>query len=102
MIITFECMAKGYSPGKWSGTLELIKAANSCEAEVSARGSCFHLIAGKRAYGNYICFPNWDIGTGLAALTGSFWNAERLHKHSGLKRQIHVQSLQRLRCWQII
>ena len=41
MIITFECMAKGCSPGKWSGTLELIKAGNPCEAEVSARGKPF-------------------------------------------------------------
>lgn len=86
MIITFECMAKGCSPGKWTGTLELIKAGNPCEAEVSARGSRFHLIAGKHAYGNYICIPNCDIGTELAALTDSFWNAERLHNHSGLKK----------------
>lgn len=86
MKITFECQAKGCSPGKWSGTLELIKIGNPCEAEVSARGSCSHLIAGKHAYGNYICIPNWDIGTELASLSDNFWNEEQLRNHSSLKK----------------
>ena len=80
MIITFECMAKGCSPGKWTGTLELIKAGNPCEAEVSAGGNRFHLIAGKHAYGNYLCIPNWGIGTEILSLSDCFWNRERLEQ----------------------
>lgn len=83
MMITLECQAKGCSPRRWSGTLELIKTGNPCEAEISARGSRFHLIVGKHAYGNYLCIPNWDIGTEVAALTDNFWNEERLRNHSG-------------------
>ena len=86
MIITFECQAKGCSPGRWSGTLHLIKTGNPCEAEVSAGGNRFHLIAGKHAYGNYLCIPNWNVGTELAALTDRFWNDERLRNYSGLNR----------------
>ena len=86
MLITFECQSKGCSPRRWIGTLKLIKIGNPCEAEVSARGSRFHLIAGKHAYGNYICIPNWDIGTELAVLTDNFWNEERLRNHSKLKK----------------
>lgn len=86
MIITFECQAKGCSPGKWSGTLELIKTGNPCEADVSARGSRFHLITGKHAYGNYICIPNWNIGTELAAITDNFWNEEQLRNYTRLKK----------------
>ena len=86
MLITFECQSKGCSPRRWIGTLKLIKIGNPCEEEVSARGSRFHLIAGKHAYGNYICIPNWDIGTELAVLTDNFWNEERLRNHSKLKK----------------
>ena len=48
------------------------------EVEVTARGSYFHLVVGHHAYGNYICIPNWDIGTELSSLSDSFWNQERL------------------------
>lgn len=86
MMITFECHAKGCSPRSWSGTLQLIKTGNPCEAEVSAGGNRFHLIAGKHAYGNYLCIPNWNVGTELASLTDRFWNDERLRNYSRLNR----------------
>ncbi|MBO5292490.1 MAG: hypothetical protein J6B10_04835 [Lachnospiraceae bacterium] len=86
MMITFECHAKGCSPGKWSGTMEIIKNGNPCEAEVSARGSRFYLITGKHAYGNYLCIPNWNIGTELADLSDCFWNEERLRHYTRLKK----------------
>lgn len=86
MIIPFECQAKGCIPGKWSGTMELIKTGNPCEAEVSARGSRYHLIAGRHAYGNYVCIPNWNIGTELADLTDNFWNMEQFRNHTRLKK----------------
>jgi hypothetical protein len=54
--------------------------------EISARGSRFHLITGKHAYGNYLCIPNWNVGTELASLTDIFWNEERLRNYSKLKK----------------
>jgi hypothetical protein len=54
--------------------------------EISARGSRFHLIIGKHAYGNYLCIPNWNVGTELSSLTDIFWNEERLRNHSKLTK----------------
>jgi hypothetical protein len=86
MLIDFECHGKGCSPNRWNGTLDIIKAGNPCEAELTARGTRFHLITGKHAYGNYLCIPNWNVGTELAALTDNFWNEERLRTCSQLKK----------------
>lgn len=46
--------------------------------EATARYSSFHILCGKHKYGNYICIPNWNIGTELSGLSDSFWNFERL------------------------
>ena len=86
MTMTFSCKAKGCSPGCWDGTVSIIRAGNPCEAEVHARGSSFHLIVGKHAYGNYICIPNWNVGTELSVLTDTFWNEERLRNYGRLKK----------------
>jgi len=59
-------------------TIHFLSQTNLCELEVSARYSSFHIICGRHAYGNYICVPNWGIGTELARLCDSFWNLERL------------------------
>lgn len=85
MLISFECHMAGCSPSSWNGVLRILKTGNPCEAEVSARGSSFHLIAGSHAYGNYVCIPNWNVGTELGALTDSFWNEERLLNYTGLR-----------------
>ena len=77
-MITFTCKGKGCSPRQWEGSLEILQRGNPCEAELSARGSRFHLIVGKHSYGNYLCIPNWDVGTELSSLTDLFWNEERL------------------------
>lgn len=86
MLISFECHTAGCSPSRWNGVLRILKTGNPCEAEVSARGSSFHLIAGSHAYGNYVCIPNWNVGTELGALTDSFWNEERLLNYTGLRK----------------
>lgn len=85
-MITFLCKGKGCFPHQWECTLKIIKSSDPCEAELDARGSHFHLIVGKHAYGNYICIPNWDIGTELAALSDTFWNEERLRNYSKMKK----------------
>ncbi len=44
---------------EWIATLRLIrKSPDSCEAEIHARDSYFHLITGKHRYGTYLCIPN--------------------------------------------
>ena len=50
------------------------------EFEVTARGSTFHLLVGKHAYGKYLCIPNWGIGTEISSLSDCFWNRERLEQ----------------------
>lgn len=86
MNLTFSCKAKGCSPNHWDGNIRILKQGDPCEAEISARGSCFHLIVGRHAYGNYLCIPNWNIGTELSSLTDSFWNEERLRNYCRLKK----------------
>lgn len=85
-MITFSCKRKGCSPSQWEGTLEIIKSGDPCEAELNARGSHFHLIVGRHGYGNYICIPNWDIGTELASLSDTFWNEERLRNYTKMRK----------------
>lgn len=86
MTIDFQCYAKGCTLNRWEGTIHLLRTGNPCEAEVSGRGSSFHLIVGRHMYGNYICIPNWNIGTELSGLSDTFWNAERLCNYSKLKK----------------
>lgn len=79
MGITFQARLSAASKTPWTGEIIPIRLdSEPYEAEVSARGSYFHLIVGHHAYGNYICIPNWDIGAELVSLSDSFWNLERL------------------------
>ena len=66
-------------PSKWAGTIKYISQNNNLiEMEINSRGSYFHILVGKHRYGNFICIPNWDVGTELASLKDRFWNLERL------------------------
>lgn len=79
MSITFQARLSSASKSPWTGEIIPIQLKQEpYEVEVSARGSCFHLVIGHHAYGNFLCIPNWDIGTELASLSDSFWNLERL------------------------
>lgn len=66
------------TPKRWEGRIRLLKASVPYELEVTARHSSFHILCGKHEYGNYICIPNWNIGTELAGLSDRFWNFEQL------------------------
>ena len=55
------------------------------EAEITGRGTYFHVIAGKHRYGNYICIPNHNVGSELSGFRDLFWNTERL---SGLIKKV--------------
>ncbi|MDD5935160.1 MAG: hypothetical protein PUC65_06285 [Clostridiales bacterium] len=85
MRIEYECHgSKGMRPQKWKGEVKVLNHHAPYEMEISARGSYFHLIVGKHAYGNYMCLPNWNIGSEMASMSDSFWNWERL-KEAGMK-----------------
>lgn len=63
---------------KWTGHILLLRSTSPYELEVNARGSSFHILCGEHAYGNFICIPDWNIGTELAGMSDRFWNFERL------------------------
>jgi hypothetical protein len=63
---------------RWEGRIRFLSDVQPYEFEVSARGSSFHLLIGRHSYGNYLCIPDWRIGTDIARLEDSFWNLERL------------------------
>jgi len=65
-------------PRVWEGHVRFLGQSNPVELEVTSRYSKFHILCGRHAYGNYICIPNWGIGTELSGLCDSFWNLERL------------------------
>lgn len=85
MKIEYECHgSKGMRPRGWSGEIKVLSLKEPYEVEISARGSCFHLILGKHMYGNYMCLPNWNIGSEMSEMQDRFWNWERL-KNAGMK-----------------
>ncbi len=75
MEFTYQCKNNNES---WSGCINTLSESIPYEFEINARGSRFHLLVGKHAYGNYLCIPNWGIGTELSYLSDRFWNTEHL------------------------
>ena len=68
-----------------NGEISLISQGTSLEFEArSDTGLVYHIITGKHRYGNYICIPNWDIGSELVGFDDRFWNYERLRKCTSL------------------
>ena len=79
MGLIYQCTGlSDMKPSRWTGEIRLLRSADPYEMEVAARGSRFHILFGKHQYGNYICIPNWGIGTELSGLSDSFWNLGRL------------------------
>lgn len=85
MMLEYECHgSKRMKPSEWKGSINVVSMKEPYEVEIEARGSHFHLIIGKHKYGNYMCLPNWNIGSEMAAMQDSFWNWEKL-KSAGMK-----------------
>lgn len=79
MELIYDCMGTAEMHNRyWEGKIRFLSNVKPYEFEVSARGSSFHLLIGRHSYGNYLCIPNWRIGTDIAGLVDSFWNLERL------------------------
>lgn len=89
----FQCNT-GRTVGKktWTGEIRLL-VHTPChyEAVITARGTSFHVIAGKYQNGNYLCVPNMDLGCELSHFSDTFWNAERIRQHLG--NPVDVESL---------
>ena len=67
-----------------TGKIEMISSVFPIEANIDANGWNFHVIVGKHINGNYICIPNWNVGSELANLEDTFWNKERLAHYTDL------------------
>lgn len=83
----YQCtLARGKRKETWTAEIRLLGRSGSCyEAEVTGRGTYFHLIAGKHLYGNYLCIPDHEVGSELSDYRDIFWNTERL---SGLMKKV--------------
>ena len=89
----FQCNT-GRTVGKkiWTGEIRLlVHPPCHYEAVITARGTSFHVIAGKYQNGNYLCVPNMDLGCELSHFSDTFWNAERIRQH--LDNPVDVESL---------
>lgn len=66
---------------QWTGHLNIhLISSETFEVEITGRGSCFHAIVGSHSYGNFICIPCLEVGSGLASLSDIFWNLEQLSR----------------------
>ena len=80
----FECiLKKGKNLEKWQASVEYINDNGTfCEVFVSSRSS-IRLIVGYGKWGNFVCIPDFNVGTGLADFRDLFWNSEKLSKLIG-------------------
>lgn len=66
---------------QWTGHLNIYHISGEIfEVEITGRGSGFHAIVGSHRYGNFICIPCLEVGSGLASLSDVFWNLEQLSR----------------------
>jgi len=62
----------------WLCQIHMIKSKEPYEMNLDVNGNRYHMIVGSHSYGNYLCIPNWSIGSELASLCDTFWNTEQL------------------------
>ncbi len=68
----------------WEGRVTVLRRSGTMiEADVTGKGSQMHVIIGEYAYGNFVCIPEWGVGSPLASLDDRFWNRERLERYLG-------------------
>lgn len=78
------CYTSADGKSERKGSVSCIKRGNPLELDIDANGWSFHVIVGTQANGNFICIPNWNVGSELAGLNDTFWNRERMRNYSGL------------------
>ena len=85
MKIHYQVSMTENSKETWDGVITPININRQpYEAEITARGSWFHIIFGKYMHGNYICIPNRNAGTEILNTNDVFWNYERLKNYTTL------------------
>ena len=79
MEFTYVCKSYlGNDIESWIGTICPLMPFDCTEYEITARGSCFHLIIGRHSYSHYIYIPTWNIAMDISYLDDRFWNREHL------------------------
>ena len=72
--------------GSHTAEVSIIRNGNPTEMDITTDGWVFHVIAGRHRDGNFVCIPNWNIGSELAGLNDRRWNSERLINHTSMGR----------------
>lgn len=68
----------------WEGKVHNIQRRNGMiEADITGKGSQMHVIIGEYENGNFVCIPEWGVGSALSYLDDRFWNRERLARYMG-------------------
>lgn len=76
MEFTFLCKDDtGITTESWEGS---ICPLDCTEYEITAHGSCFHLVIGQHCYSRYIYIPTWGIAMDISYPDDRFWNREHL------------------------
>lgn len=84
----FECRNE---KSTWKGSFKNLSIHGSYfEADISGRGSSFHIIAGRYENGGFLCIPAWQVGCELARYHDLFWNCEQLEGLIGIVDAITV------------
>ena len=85
-MLTYKCIHKTASRTQsWDATIKLIAQRDGLvEAAITGRGSYLHVITGRQCNGNFICIPNYEVGSELASYGDEFWNRERLRRSLGI------------------
>lgn len=86
MIKFIDCHSKSCHPADWTAELNIIKIGNPTEVYISANGNSYHVLTGTHEQGNYLCIPDWSIGSELSSWSDRFWNAERLRNYCSLDK----------------
>lgn len=82
MEFIYKC--KAFLNGKeesWLGTICPLLPFDCTEYQVSARGSCFHLIIGRHWNSRYIYIPTWNVSMDISYLDDCSWNREHLQQN---------------------
>lgn len=92
MVIAYKSHSDLYKES-WIGEIEFLRLSDPYKMIVRARGSRFDVIFGKGINGNYICIPNWQIGTEIVSLKDRFWNRESLRRADDDISDVDVDSV---------
>ena len=80
MKYTYGCHdLSGESQNHWKGKIYEIQITPfSFEIEISAMGSCFHVIMHPYRQGNYLAIPEKNVCFGMGHVSDVFWNWEKM------------------------